>query len=125
MGDNQMGENQMGENITFLIDETETENETDVEDHVIFDEFMNLQDDLTPYIVNYQLNFTLRQITQICDYYNIPKPKKVNKDILIQLVVHFENEPENEDIVSKRKILWFYMDELKNDKYMEKYIVLW
>ena len=120
----------MAENIYFLIDESEATNEMtvcdkkDVENANIYNEFLET-DDMTPYILNYQLNFTLRQLTQIFDYYNIPKPKKCNKDILIQMIIHFESDRENEDIVTKRKMLWFYMEELKNDKYMKHYVVLW
>jgi hypothetical protein len=120
----------MEENISFLIDESEATNEMtvcdkkDVENANIYNEFLET-DDMTPHILNYQLNFTLRQLTQICEYYNIPKPKKCNKDILIQMIIHFENDSSNNDIVSARKMMWFYMEEMKNDKYMRKYIVLW
>jgi hypothetical protein len=122
------------ENISFLIDYSETtESEVTIDDKNgvqqyenanIYEEFLD-NEDMTPYILNYQLNFTLRQLTQICDYYNISKPKKCNKDILIQMIIHFEGNVANEDIVTKRKMMWFYMEELKNDKYMKKYIVLW
>ena len=74
-------------------------------------------------IVNYQINFTSRQLSQICDYYNIPKPKKFTKEELAHLIVEFEQNNENAEIVCKRQLMWFYMDELKNDKYMKKYIL--
>ena len=129
----------MTENISFLIDESDAtesqmsesdvtecvENDkNDLENANIYNEFLET-DDMSPYILNYQLNFTLRQLTQLCDYYNISKPKKCNKDILIQMIINFEGDVANEDIVTKRKMMWFYMEELKNDKYMKKYIVLW
>ena len=41
------------------------------------------------------------------------------------MIINFEGDVANEDIVTKRKMMWFYMEELKNDKYMKKYIVLW
>ena len=120
----------MEENISFLIDESEAtgsevnENEKkELENANIYNEFL-ANDDMTPYILNYQLNFTLRQLTQICEYYNISKPKKCNKDILIQMIIHFESDDANEDIVSTRKLMWFYMEQIKNDKYMKKYVVL-
>ena len=130
----------MAENISFLIDESEatkseatkseaTESDTNKSDKNEVQQYEIYQDcfdvDMTPHILNYQLNFTLRQLNQIFDYYNIPKPKKCNKDILIQMIIHFESDCENEDIVTKRKMLWFYMEELKNDKYMKHYVVLW
>ena len=135
----------MAENISFLIDESEateseateseaTEsdknesdtNKSDKNEALQYEIYQDCFDvDMTPYILNFQLNFTLRQLTQICEYYNIPKPKKCNKDILIQMIIHFENDSSNDDIVSARKMMWFYMEEMKNDKYMKKYIVLW
>jgi len=110
------------ENISFLIDET-----TDETDEIIekFDfSIDDYGDDNMPQIINYQINFTLRQLTQICDFYEIQKTKK-NKDELIKLLVDFETRPENFDVVSRRKLLWFYMDEIKNDKYMKKFVLLW
>jgi len=120
----------MEENISFLIDYSETteseatNDKNELENANIYADFVD-NDDMTPYILNYQLNFTLRQLTQICEYYNISKPKKCNKDILIQMIIHFESDNKNEDIVSSRKMMWFYMDQIKNDKYMKKYVVLW
>ena len=37
----------------------------------------------------------------------------------------FEMDIKNIDIVIKRKNLWNYLTELKNDKLMSRYIVLW
>jgi hypothetical protein len=36
----------------------------------------------------------------------------------------FENNPENGAQVYRRKQLWYYINELKNDKFMKKF-VLW
>ena len=63
----------------------------------------------------------------ICDYYGISKmvkANKCNKTQIVYFVVNFENEPQNEEVVLKRKNIWFYMAEIKNDKFMKKY-VLW
>ena len=126
----------MAENISFLIDESEaTKSDTnerdviesdknEVQQYEVYKDFLE-NDDMTPHIFNYQLNFTLRQLNQILDYYNIPKAKKCNKDILIQMIVHFESDVANEDIVSSRRMMWFYMDQLKNNNYMKRYVVLW
>ena len=43
---------------------------------------------------------------------------------IMEGIINFENEPQNEEVVVKRKNLWFYMAEIKNDKFMKKY-VLW
>jgi hypothetical protein len=36
----------------------------------------------------------------------------------------FESEPDNAEIVLKRQIMWFYLNELKKDKFTKKF-VLW
>ena len=45
------------------------------------------------------------------------------KTFIKKLLTNFETNYENQDIVSKRKNLWFYINELKNDKFMKKYIL--
>lgn len=113
------------ENISFFIDEDDNNvNEVDLSSFLEEHE-QEQEDDKLPQIVNYQINFTSRQLTQICDYYNIIKPKKFTKDELAHIIVEFEQNHENAEIVCKRQLMWFYMDELKNDKYMKKYILLW
>ena len=84
---------------------------------------------------NYEMNFTIKQLHSICDYYNLTKETKIydhdtlkarnmKKEELILLIISFENDVENIEIVTRRKKLWFYLDELKSDKYTKKY-VLW
>lgn len=78
-------------------------------------------------MIDYQMNYTVKQLIVICDYYGILKQikcNKCNKDEIIHILIDFENDGNNEDIVSTRKNMWFYMNELKNDKIMKKY-VLW
>jgi hypothetical protein len=43
---------------------------------------------------------------------------------MIDILVNFERNPINTDIVFKRQNMWFYINELKNDKFMKKF-VLW
>jgi hypothetical protein len=78
--------------------------------------------------VNYKINYTVKQLLVICDYYNISKNIKLikaNKDDIITNLISFENNSDNYNIVNKRKQLWYYMEELKNDKFMKKFIILW
>jgi len=80
-----------------------------------------------PHIINYHENFTVKELLIICDYYGIlkeVKSKKFNKDEIIHFLVEFELKTENNDVVFKRKNMWFYINELKNDNFMKKYI-LW
>ena len=52
------------------------------------------------------------------------KTNKYNKDVIINVLVDFENNPINIKIVSKRQSMWYCINKLKNDKFMKKY-VLW
>ena len=81
--------------------------------------------DTTMYVLNYNLNFNVKQLLQICDYYGIAKTmrqQKCNKDEIIMMLVDFEASEENCEIVTKRQLLWYYVNELKNDSFMKKYI---
>ena len=76
-------------------------------------------------VVDYQTNYTAKQILQICDYYGIAKDmrlSKCNKEFVSNVLVEFETCDQNTVIVAKRRRLWMYIHELKNDKFMKKYI---
>ena len=80
-------------------------------------------------LLNYRINYNMKELILICDYYGITKELKIksnrlNKESIINLLVIFELNPENSEIVIKRENMWFYMNEIKNDKFMKKY-VLW
>jgi hypothetical protein len=109
------------ENISFCIDDTPAINvELDVS------QFLGDTDDhKTSIILNYQLNMNVRQLLQICDYYGISKGlgrRGVAKIYIICLLVDFEENVENYSIVSQRRLMWFYIAELKNDKFMKKFL---
>jgi hypothetical protein len=65
-------------------------------------------------------SLNIRQLLRILEYYNIPKTKK--KGEIITNIIVFESDLTNADIVIKRKKLWAYMKELKNDKCMKQFI---
>ena len=73
--------------------------------------------------LNYNENYTLKQLYRIAEYYNISKRKK-KKTELIEEIVIFENQPENCEIVNRRATLWGYMEEIKQDKYLSKFLIL-
>lgn len=84
-------------------------------------------DNLFHEVVNYNINYTVKQLLQICEYYNILKEVKMtkcNKEEIINTIVLFESNPQYYNIVCRRKQLWFYINELKGDKFMKKFI-LW
>ena len=84
------------------------------------------EDIIVSKIINYIENYTVKELMIICDYYGIAKglkQHKCNKSEIVQTLVIFEANPMNTDIVMKRQNLWFYMDELKKDKFMKKHII--
>jgi hypothetical protein len=89
---------------------------------------VEVEEDLrTPHILDYTENYTVKELILICDYYGFSKEIKANKlgkDLLIQCLVDYELEPVNAVNVEKRRNMWFFINELKNDKFMKKF-VLW
>ena len=49
---------------------------------------------------------------------------RINKEQIIDYLVAFETDTANADIVFRRQNMWFYINELKKDKFMKKF-VLW
>ena len=93
------------------------------------------EDDIMSEMQNYELNFTIKQLLIICDYYGITKQAKnaeyygskartMKKSDIISLIMMFERNMDNIELVMKRKELWYYLDSLKADKIMKKF-VLW
>ena len=124
------------DNIFFSIVEEENENTSDLDLTKILNEIYNqdfndisdINDSLIiPQIINYKENYTIKELLLICEYYGIAKEvksNKFNKDEMIHFLAMYESNPVNSDVVLKRQNLWFYINELKNDKFMKKY-VLW
>jgi hypothetical protein len=119
------------ENISFFIDDSMEQNNCNFMDDL--NELLNMEyvfkedDNLCTKIIHYDINYTVKQLLLICDYYGIAKDLRITKcnksDILNSLII-YENNIENLEKVNKRKQLWYYIHELKNDKFMKKY-VLW
>lgn len=86
-------------------------------------EQINNMDNFVAISYEYDENYKKKELDRIADYYGISKRKKRKAD-LIQDIVLFEINPLNNDIVQKRKTLWFYMDEILNDDFLKKYIIL-
>ena len=87
----------------------------------------NDEDVFVSQTLNYEVNFNVKELMLICEYYGISKTvknNKCNKSEIIYFLVNFENDPQNEEIVCRRRNIWFYITEIKNDRFMKKY-VLW
>ena len=70
----------------------------------------------------YTENYTVKELTKICGYYNISvRNKKKNK--LVEDIVMLEINEENNILVSRRKLLNFYYEELKNDDYYKSFVI--
>jgi len=118
------------DNIFFSVEECVDSDELDLTEllNEIGKTDITYDDDLIiPQIVNYHENYTVKELLLICEYYGVAKElksNKCNKNEIIQFLVIYESNLMNSDIVFKRQNMWFYINELKNDKFMKKY-VLW
>jgi hypothetical protein len=121
------------ETITFNINEIEQEEleekgeNKDIDFFYFLNEIESNEDINISKMIHYSENCTLKDLYLICEYYGFLKDiksNKCNKELVIQILVDFECNPVNISIVTKRQNLWFYINELKNDKFMKKY-VLW
>ena len=123
----------MNENITYDVDDPCSKSIVDL-DHFLM-EFETLKhsektddDGVFAEIKNYDLNYNVKQLLLICEYYGISKgalkTNKMKKQDVIEQIVLFENDMSNFEIVQKRKQMWYYITELRDDKFMKKYI-LW
>ena len=85
-------------------------------DDMYMDQFLSLE-------IDYNENYRKKELEKIMDYYELSKRKK-RKEEIIQDIIIFESAEENQEIVNRRKTLWFYMEEIKNDNYLSKFLIL-
>ena len=102
----------------------------------------SIKDRVLALSLSYETNYKIMDLNKIADYYGILLTKlqnnsyndpnntkgkkkyvKKKKDELIEDIVNFEEDELNANIVYRRKQLWFYIDELKTDKYLQKHII--
>jgi hypothetical protein len=103
-------------------------NETDYINEILKElDQVELSNDLKlPQMIHYNENYTVKELLIISEYYGFAKElktNKCNKDAIVQFLVDFESNPVNSEIVFKRQNMWFYINELKNDKFMKKYVI--
>ena len=123
----------MGEaknNISFLLQESSNKKEDDITYDDLIQEVDLLEitaaisfDDMIAMELDYQTNYTKKQLDRICDYYSISKRKK-KKHQLVEEIVQFEKNADNLTIVYQRKKLWGYIEEIKSDTYLRKFLIL-
>lgn len=129
-------DNNNNENIFFSLDESEKSENSNEPSTFLYDfdfDFTNEINDsnntgiIEVISVDYKINYTVKELLLICEYYGISKELKINKcckDIIIHFLVDFESNPLNNGIVLRRQEMWRCINILKNDKFMKKY-VLW
>ena len=120
------------ENIIFFLSENDKKNENEyniidlsnyinenqyIEQHEIYDKLYDIEE-----LELYYKEFNVKTITQILQYYGIYKSKMI-KDEMIQVLLFFETDKNNHDIVFRRVRLWKNIQELKDDPYFSKYII--
>ena len=116
------------ENLSFSLQENNTTNSTvTIEDLMADVDDINLNDDIDmddfyAQEINYDTNFTRKDLDKIATYYNISKRKK-RKPELIEEIILYEKNPENIYTVLQRKKLWGYIKELKQDTYLRQFII--
>ena len=125
------------ENISFFfIDEKEETVSHDIQESDVptWADLMNLDlvenkdetEDWLSFLYDYT-RYTVKELFMIGEYYGMAKKNKWNKcskEEIIQQLFLYEKDESNREMVFRRKTMWFYLHELKNDKHMKKYI-LW
>ncbi len=123
-------ENLGDEHIAYVLenDANETDNGFNINDFM--DEFNHIDemksyemDEMYSSVTDYDENYTLKQLLQICEFYGFTKSAKSKKLDVIGAIVMFENNTENGAIVYRRKQLWHYINELKRDKFMKRFVI--
>jgi hypothetical protein len=123
------------ENVFFSLDETSLDykNENNIINDLLDDfDYTNQINNLTreevieSLSIEYKINYNVKDLLLICEYYGIAKELKVQKfckEMIIYFLIDFENDPLNNTIVLQRKKMWRCMNMLKNDKFMKKYVI--
>ena len=115
------------ENISYTIDDNfKNVNNTDM--CVDVDEYSNQylinldQDIVLANQINYQENYTVKELNLIIDYYGL-KRRKLKKADLVEMISQFEGSIDNLEIVQERIRLWDNITELKENPFFKKYIL--
>lgn len=118
------------ENLSFSLEENNNNNKIITEEDLMNDmeniempnDFTTEYDDFYAQEINYDTNYTKKELERIASYYEIPKRRK-NKPQLIEDIILFEKNPDNICFVLQRKKFWQYIKELKEDTYLRQFII--
>lgn len=91
------------------------ENNDDLSEYLNLDEYLAMT-------VNYNDNYTLKDLQKIAEYYEM-STRKLSKAELIEHIIAYEDNAENQEKTNQRKKLWHYMKEIKRDKYLKSFLI--
>lgn len=117
--------------IIFCVEEIDTLNHNNTDntntDFLLLCEEEQSSNEKHALTIFYQENCTVKELMLICEYYGLAKDlrtNKCNKVHIIDFLVCFETAYQNIDLVHRRRNMWYFMDELRKDKFMKKFL-LW
>uniref|UniRef100_A0A6C0B1E9 Uncharacterized protein n=1 Tax=viral metagenome TaxID=1070528 RepID=A0A6C0B1E9_9ZZZZ len=119
------------ENITYFVDEGDLQREqyidlatlqNELEETSISMPNNNDVDTIFFMMKDYEDNYSVKQLLVICEYYGLCV-SKMKKQEIIEEIILFENNEKNIVTCMKRKELWYYINELKRDKIMKKFVI--
>jgi len=122
----------MEENIVYNLNGVNLDRNTNVDIHQLYEDYsinFSDEDEQLANEMNNLYNCNVGELKKIIEYYNVHdenftyKLNKKRKEEIINIILYYEKDIDNSDIVYRRKILWFYLKELKSDKYLSKYII--
>ena len=93
----------------------------DFDDSSDFSNFFDMDETLAM-TVNYNENYTLKDLQKIAEYYEI-STRKMNKAEIIENILTYEDNPENREKTMRRKQMWSYMKQIKQDKYLKQFLI--
>ena len=115
-----MSTNEQDIAISFYVQEIERQNENNFDINELMAEIENteLNNDLSiPQMINYNENYTLKELLLICKYYGFAKEvkqNKYNKELIIDFLVTFETDINNSDIVFNEDLYTITWADIEN-----------
>ena len=110
--------------MNIVIDEVSNDHVSNdhVSNDLICDDLFTIDQDQTAKELHYKINFTLPMLRHIAGFYDI-NHKRINKQDLIEAIVMYEGNPDNILMTQERERLWYYIDEIKANKYLSKFLI--
>jgi hypothetical protein len=72
---------------------------------------------------HYDINYNVKQLSLIHEYYGLGSVSKKKKADIIMSIIGYEDNDENAGTVARRNVLWHYIDEIKDDPVLCKYMI--